>query len=1022
MRCLSLTLQAFGPFANSEHINFTQFGQNALFLINGVTGAGKSSILDAICFALYGETVDAARDAEQMRCDFAEVDNLTQVVFCFQLGKKRYKIKRIPTQERAKKSGEGTTSQAHEAYVYELDTTGAEKTLLSDKKATEATKLVEQLTGLTASQFRQVIVLPQGKFRELLLANSLERERIFSQLFQTQFYQRLEEKLASQAKAIKTQVIQHQSHCQQQLEQENMADIASLTIHVDQLASQLTQLTERQQQLNQQKQQAFAKLQTAEQLVEQFNQQQQLHYKLAELTKQQSHIDVLQQTLTQAQLAQQCQPSYAALQTVTTRVTNTTQQIQHLTQQQEQHEAQLAVVKRRFTEHEIWFNGLDQHYRQLEQYQGLQQDFKQLASAKQQLDGFTQQLASMRADYKAIKQQHDDVEDGITTTTTQLVQLDNWLTQHQHVSVQLAELKQEQHQRDMLAKLQQQLDEKQQQLVEQQGKLSHSDQHTTVLKTTALTLKQTWHLNQAAVLATELTDNSPCPVCGSLTHPDKAIFSNVDNHIDLTQVENAQQAYEAQLAETGQLKTQVKLCQQQIASLQQQQQQMVPLVSALSASHFAHKLVELQQMVASFTAKQQQKKQLSDSLNKQQTIFKTCQQQLHEHTLLGQDLKKDLAQAEAQCQQLQAKLPTEVKTEAVLQGLIAQKEQHIAHIKQTFNQSQSQLQNLTQQSTVTQTQLTEKQQQLEQLQTEQHHQQHHWQQLLTKHQFVDTAAFNTAIANIDQIEMWQDKLQTYHANKASTQAQLQQLDILLKHKTQPNIEQLTQAYQQLNHDLAAVTQQQQQCHTDHDRQSRLLNQLTVATTELQDLETSYGIIGRLSDVAKGDNPHKVSFSRYVLGVLLDEVLNEATGRLQLMTKGRYTLVRQLDKGKGRAAAGLALEVEDTYTGKLRSVATLSGGESFMAALAMALALSDVVQSYAGGIRMDTLFIDEGFGSLDQESLDLAIKTLIDLQHTGRIVGIISHVAELKEQLTQRIDVIAGRQGSSVNIVVPNRKP
>ena len=169
-------------------------------------------------------------------------------------------------------------------------------------------------------------------------------------------------------------------------------------------------------------------------------------------------------------------------------------------------------------------------------------------------------------------------------------------------------------------------------------------------------------------------------------------------------------------------------------------------------------------------------------------------------------------------------------------------------------------------------------------------------------------------------------------------------------------------------------------------------------------------------MANGQTGDKVSLQRFVLSVLLDDVLLEASQRLNIMSKGRYQLLRKEDRSKGNKASGLDLEVEDAYTGKVRPVATLSGGESFMAALAMALGLSDVVQAYAGGIRLDTLFIDEGFGSLDPESLDLAVRTLIDLQASGRMVGVISHVPDLKEQMSQRLDVIAGREGSRVQLV------
>ena len=174
------------------------------------------------------------------------------------------------------------------------------------------------------------------------------------------------------------------------------------------------------------------------------------------------------------------------------------------------------------------------------------------------------------------------------------------------------------------------------------------------------------------------------------------------------------------------------------------------------------------------------------------------------------------------------------------------------------------------------------------------------------------------------------------------------------------------------------------------------------------------MVGTLSDVANGQTGKKISLQRFVLSVLLDDVLIEASHRLKAMSKGRYQLLR-IDEGLDRRkVSGLDLAVEDAYSGKTRPVATLSGGESFMAALSMALGLSDIVQSYAGGIRLDTLFIDEGFGSLDQESLDLAIRTLVDLQSTGRMIGVISHVAELKEQLPLRLDIIADRNGSRLS--------
>jgi len=188
MKPLKLTIQAFGPFVDKEEVDFSLLGNSPLFLINGPTGSGKSSILDAICFALYGKTTDNEREAAQMRCDQADSKTLTEVTLDFRLGEKQYRVTRSPTQERAKARGEGFTVHNGEAHLWEIDSEGEEH-LMVTKKLKEVTDAIEYLTGLNVEQFTQVMVLPQGKFRELLLADSADREKIFSKALSNQYLQ-----------------------------------------------------------------------------------------------------------------------------------------------------------------------------------------------------------------------------------------------------------------------------------------------------------------------------------------------------------------------------------------------------------------------------------------------------------------------------------------------------------------------------------------------------------------------------------------------------------------------------------------------------------------------------------------------------------------------------------------------------------------------------------------------------------------------------------------------------------------
>jgi exonuclease SbcC len=199
--------------------------------------------------------------------------------------------------------------------------------------------------------------------------------------------------------------------------------------------------------------------------------------------------------------------------------------------------------------------------------------------------------------------------------------------------------------------------------------------------------------------------------------------------------------------------------------------------------------------------------------------------------------------------------------------------------------------------------------------------------------------------------------------------------------------------------------------------ARYVDTLKRLQASYQALEVRYGVLKKVSDVANGNNAQRMSLQRYVLATLLDEVVAATTLRLRVMSRGRYEMRRKVEAGDQRTAAGLDLEIFDHYTGSTRAVSTLSGGESFLAALALALGLSDIVQSYAGGIRLDAIFVDEGFGSLDPEALDHAIRALKDLQQSGRMVGIISHVAELKEWIDARLELSASPGGSQARFVL-----
>jgi exonuclease SbcC len=293
-----------------------------------------------------------------------------------------------------------------------------------------------------------------------------------------------------------------------------------------------------------------------------------------------------------------------------------------------------------------------------------------------------------------------------------------------------------------------------------------------------------------------------------------------------------------------------------------------------------------------------------------------------------------------------------------------------------------------------------------------------WQVALAESGLQSLESFTQAQLEAKQLQQMEQSIQEYDQQCIVVRTAVSELQTELKGRQEPDLSQLDATCHTLGTQLKAAEGVESEWRGKWRQLEELEQKLAAVTLEMEALDKQYALYGTLYKVAAGQEGQRVSLQRFVLGVLLDDVLAEATRRLAIMSRGRYQLLRRQGTLDNRSASGLDLEVEDAHTGKTRPVATLSGGESFMAALALALGLSDVVQSYSGGIRLDMLFIDEGFGSLDPESLELAIRTLIDLQASGRMIGIISHVSELKEQMALRLDVKSSRTGSRVVMVAP----
>jgi DNA repair protein SbcC/Rad50 len=1026
MRPLLLSMSAFGPFASVETIDFRALGSNPLFLINGPTGAGKTTILDGICFALYGKTTGNEREGSQMRCDMADEALLTEVSFSFILGDAQYRIRRVPEQERVKKSGEGSTVQKSEAQLVKIAVDGTE-TLLVATKVSEATAEIEALTGLDADQFRQVMVLPQGKFRELLMADSKAREKIFGQLFQTQIYRRIEERLKDSAADIRARVKDQLSRREGMLQSANVSGDEALLTELSEICAGLEVATADKALANQRVIKSRQDLDGANQLAAAFARLEKLQQEASQLAARQPEIAAVGERLQWAKKAQRVAP---LLDSMNERMATETRAAANLAKANEAER----IAKAALAQVQAKYGHLAGDERKLLELEQQKQALMALVPKLETFEQLTADTARLGEAMALAKQQGTESKQALATLTLTRQTLEAKLPQlQQQVDAQLA-LQQSHSQQLAIIERFQRWQLACERVAATQTRLDSARDKGLVLagvhqgaRLAHKALQLGWHRGQAAVLALELKEDEPCPVCGSQNHPQPAI-SDVEIPSEAS-LAKAQREENDALAALSQAREQYKLLKLQLATQASERDELEGRLSGqlgecdngLSGLTLASLQQELSRLEVALDAA---RKSANSVTQLQQEIRHYAQQEEARVQRLEVEreqygkLSEQHAQLSGQLEQVQAAIPESHRSLARLSADILaltaktdQLAQHIATIRRQHHDASQAMASAFSALSLAATHAQEARDSLESAQRA-------FNERLGVAGFDSEAALREAMLTEEEAIEAERALEQYRQQVAVTESHLASLTEELKDRRLPDVPQLTSVMEQRVLELQSVEAQWQRLHTRKMLLQQTLQHLQEADHKAKALEDKYAVIGTLADVANGNTGNKISLQRFVLSVLLDDVLLQASHRLQLMSKGRYRLLRKEDRAKGNKASGLELEVEDAYSSKIRPVATLSGGESFMAALSMALGLSDVVQAYAGGIKLDTLFIDEGFGSLDPESLELAIRTLMDLQSAGRTIGVISHVAEMKEQIGTRIDIQKTGYGSETRIVLP----
>ena len=926
-------MSAFGPYAKETTIDFEQLGTSGLYLICGDTGAGKTTIFDAITFALFGSTANGGDNDRTMYSQFAEFGTPGYVDLEFELKGIRYKVRRTLTYERPKQGQKGVTTNNSTAELWEGVEAGAIPQGVSPiTKKGEVTKRIEELLGLSQKQFMQIAMIAQGDFARLLEANTKERKEVFSTLFRTANAGVLQELLKSQAAAVEAEA----KHIKDQARSEVMRAQGA-----PELVEELTAWAQGE----------AATVSTPLHVVEKLckadeSERAGLSAALEQFQKESSELERQRQLL---ERAQELEKSIAQVELQLPELKNAVMQAKAHSDETQKNEAQ---------EHQLTAQGLaiekefddylavDKQRKEVDQTKAAEKDAQQAKDAAQ-----------------AQEAQAKDALDAAEARITQLAEVNRELLE---ASEALSGVQK------MMDSLERRIDS-----CVQVAKLANDCLHRTAgyeqLQKEAQEAKDRWSAADSArsngvagILAQKLQEGQPCLVCGSTSHPSPApLAKDIPTEDELDALEKARD-----------------------------------------------RAIELRDAAG---------KDLSSAHGRYETAWNTLD--VEDQTALGDDLKAVDRVATSATQQANA-----------LKGAMKEKKRQ-AHTLKAKLDSLKALENEAQELQQRMGTLKEAQRKAHEVCANALERQSQVASVLAAaKERLDTLASGLSYPSLSEAKK---AAQSFYAQAAKLK-QLREAAQKALQDTQQRYEKAAQQQQLLQEQREALSlpdkdvYQQRRAEWEAQNQELQIRQATLAeriaanngvkrvleelASRQDTIRDEFRVLEPLGRVARREGIHKgLDFETFLQARWFDRVLAAANRRLSSMSQGRFALERSVESRDQRGATGLDINVFDAYTGKRRPASTLSGGEMFKASLSLALGLSDVVQSQAGGVRLDVMFVDEGFGSLDTESLGLAINALTNLTGDSKLVGVISHVDLMRETIPKQIVVTRSKTGSEANL-------
>lgn len=1007
-----LTICAFGPYQKKVCLDFSILSEQPFFLIHGATGAGKTSIFDAICYALYGEAATEARTPRMLRNREAGPEVDTYVDLTFYVRDTHWHIRRNPEYMRKAKRGTGLARQAPEVVLERLEDGRVMESWTRDG---EVQARIVRLLGFQCKQFRQVVLLPQGEFRRFLMADTSARKEIMKVLFNTEIYQKLEDKLKEKAAEVSKSYDGIAEKQRLYLAEANAKDEAEFAALLAAREQQTAALVKRTAALQSRKEACEKERDAARETMAKFTQADKAAEELQKWERIVPEDEEAKALLDRADRAAALMDLANQLQVARQDAAKRGQDLEALKQQgkklataYKQAEERFVMVQQQKPAHAaereelIVLQGLLKVARELEQAKR-DASAKQAASEKGQQEAASakQRLLAAEQEFKALQQEAEALQKEALNVDALKLRQQNLLAEQEKAA---AAARSETLVREAAAVYEQ---------AEQAAKKAEIEWQAA--RAELAHLRELAKEARAVLLAEHLEEGEPCPVCGATHHPKlaEAVTEIVTDKMlkakeaDVSGFEKRHQAAAARAQEkSGKLaaaKAEAEALVKQLAG-REPAGLAAELAKVKTALQGAQKAAEgYSSLVKAIERRQKEQAQLQEKAAALEQKAAASAAEAAAAKALVQDKQAQLAGKElpAEPQELARQYQQREAAWQTAEKAAAAAEQDYHSLDTRYHAAQSAWKTKREE-------LLRSQQQAAALQQS-------FAGRLVQAGFADEAAYEAALQGSWRASDYRDKvrrellsheqaLHTARTNLANCQKTIEKLEKPDLAAAEDAASAAQAAWQQALRESSAaetVLRSWQKRQKDLDALREQSGELT----------QTYARITGLSELASGKTGSRVSFQTYVLHSLLDDVMEMANQRLLIMSRGQYEL-HAGQRQRANQQGGLDMEIFDHYSGYARPLATLSGGESFLASLALALGLADVVQACAGGVRLDTMFIDEGFGTLDSETLDVALKALFELQKSGRLIGIISHVEELRSRIPARLEVTKTKSGGS----------